>query len=340
MWRVPLHYLRTFSPIFFFGFLVLISIIVFSVLGVNLGGATRWISLGPIAFQPSEFLKIAFILYFGGLLAKYHAVGMIGGERRREKKNGKRKAHTFSLNDVIERFHLKPLLMTIAVLGIVVFLLVQQPDMSTMGVIAISGMIMYFLSGTPLWHMGIFLGGGAGLIYLATKFYTHVASRLLVFLQPGTDPLGIGYQINQSIIGIGSGGILGVGLGMSGQKFGFIPEPMGDSVFAIFAEETGFLGSIFLFALYFLFFWQVIRIILGTKDPFSQLVASGIGCWILFQTFVNIGAMTGLAPLTGIPLPFVSYGGSHIVAELMAIGILLNIASKRSSQQPRGKAIS
>ena len=147
-----------------------------------------------------------------------------------------------------------------------------------------------------------------------------------VFLNPDKDPMGSGYQLNQSLIAIGSGGFFGLGLGMSIQKLGFLPQSVADAIFAVFAEETGFAGAIFLISLFLLFFWQGLKIIFNVKDVFLQLLALGIICWIMIQTFVNIGAMIGLLPLTGVPMPFISYGGSALMIELAAMGILLNIS--------------
>jgi len=150
--------------------------------------------------------------------------------------------------------------------------------------------------------------------------------RLRVLLGSIKDPMGIGYQIEQSLIAIGSGGILGLGLGTSIQRFGFIPQTMSDSIFAVFAEETGFIGSLVLIFLFLVLLWRGFRISKRSPDKFSQLFAIGISSWICIQAFINIGAMIGILPLTGIPLPFISYGGSHMVAELIGIGILLNIS--------------
>ena len=153
--------------------------------------------------------------------------------------------------------------------------------------------------------------------------------RILVFLDPKIDPMGMGYQINQILIAIGSGGLTGLGLGMSSQRFGFIPQTMADSIFAIFAEETGFIGCLVLVSLFILLFWRGLRIAKRSQDKFSKLVAIGISSWICIQAFVNIAAMVSILPLTGIPLPFISYGGSHLVGEIIAIGILLNISKSR-----------
>lgn len=154
-------------------------------------------------------------------------------------------------------------------------------------------------------------------------------NRLLVFLHPETDPMGIGFQIKQALIAVGSGGILGLGLGMSRQKFGFLPQPIGDAIFAVFTEETGFIGALILISLFLVFAWRGLKIVKNSADKFSGLLALGITSWIIIQAFVNIGSMIGILPLSGIPLPFISYGGSHILAEMIAIGLLLNISKNK-----------
>jgi len=171
----------------------------------------------------------------------------------------------------------------------------------------------------------LFLIGISSLIALI-KVAPYRMARILVFLDPQTDPLGIGYQIKQALIAIGSGGILGLGLGLSQQKFGFLPQPMSDSIFAVFAEESGFLGATLLISLFFLFLFRGIQISKKVNDNFLKLSAVGICCWISLQALINIGSMIGILPLSGTPLPFISYGGSHLIAELTGVGILLNIS--------------
>ena len=149
---------------------------------------------------------------------------------------------------------------------------------------------------------------------------------MTTFLHPTADPQGTGYQITQSVIAVGSGGLLGRGLGLAQEKFGLLPQPISDSIFVIFAKEAGFAGAIFLISFFLIFLWKGIKIAKKTKDPFYQLLAIGITSWIVLQAFINIGAIIGLLPLTGIPLPFISYGGSALTIELAGIGILLNIS--------------
>jgi len=150
-------------------------------------------------------------------------------------------------------------------------------------------------------------------------------SRVLVFLGVKNDPMGTGYQIKQALIAIGSGGIFGLGVGMS-KQINFLPQTMSDSIFAVYAEETGFIGALVLIFLFLFFLWRVFRIAKNSPDKFSQIFAVGVGSWICLQAFINIGSMIDIFPLTGIPLPFISYGGSHLITELIAVGILLNIS--------------
>ncbi len=298
--RIDLNYYRKYIPLLLFANLLLMVLVFLPIIGSSLGGASRWVHLGFISFQPSEFLKLTFILYLSSWIAV-----------RMEKK----KTETF--------------LSFILIIGIISLFLILQPDIGTLGIIIFSVVAMYFSASTSIWHLILMvLAGSAGLAALI-KFAPYRYDRLLVFLKPEIDPMGMGYQIKQALIAIGSGGIFGVGLGMSAQKYGLLPESISDSTFAIFAEETGFLGSIFLIILFLLFLYRGFKIAKENKDKFSQLIAIGICSWIVFQGFINIGSMIGVLPLTGVPLPFISYGCSHFITELVAVGILLNISKNR-----------
>ncbi len=167
---------------------------------------------------------------------------------------------------------------------------------------------------------------GTGALALLGSLASYRMERILVFLKPESDPMGIGYQVKQALIAVGSGGIFGLGLGMSQQKFGFLPASMTDSMFAIVAKETGFLGCFVLIVIFLTFFWRGFKIGKNTQDNFLKFSAFGIASWILVQTLINISSMIGLFPLAGIPLPFFSYGGSAIIMELIGVGILLNIS--------------
>ncbi|MDD3399507.1 MAG: putative peptidoglycan glycosyltransferase FtsW [Candidatus Pacebacteria bacterium] len=310
--RSPLSRIKKWAPILLLGNLFLMVLVFFPVIGISAGGASRWLNLGITSFQPSEFLKITFILY----LAAWLSSSVI-------KKNGSYPLQ--KINNASNTFT-----SFLIIIGIITALLVMQPDVSTWGVIVMSAVLMYFLSGTPIKHSLYMVAGCIGALFLLIKLAPYRFERFLVFIKPDIDPMGLGYQIKQALIAVGSGGILGKGLGMGLQRYGFVPQSMGDSIFAIFSEETGFLGSFILIALFMVFAWRGFAIARNSKDAFSKLVCLGVSSWITIQSFINIGAMLGLLPLTGIPLPFISYGGSALVAELIAVGIMLNISTKTS----------
>lgn len=273
--------------------LTLISLIAVMLPGVGLKalGARRWLGYGNISFQPAELTKLAFILWSAAFLTK------------------KKKSAPF-----------------VAVLGILVALIMLEPDLGTTVIVVISGLAIYFVSGAPILQMlfiGLIgLGGGLGLIF----FSSYRKARLLTFLNPTRDPLGASYHIRQILLALGSGGLTGLGLGQSRQKYEYLPEVTTDSIFAVIAEETGFIGGVILIFAFLLFIWQGIRIAKQAPDEFGRLLALGITVWIGIQGLVNLAAMTALIPLTGIPLPFISYGGSSLVLTLFACGILVNIS--------------
>lgn len=305
--RIKLSMLKKWAWLFILISLVFMTLVFIPGLGIVSGGAPRWVDLGfsnlHVSFQPSEFLKIAFILYLSAWLAT-----------RTEKKS-------------------LTLIPFLVIIGIIALLLSKQSDVSTLGIIVLVAALMYFSASTPLWHSILIILISLGGLLALVKIAPYRMMRFRVLLGLVEDPMGMGYQIKQALIAIGSGGILGLGLGMSSQKFGFIPQTMSDSIFAIFAEETGFVGCLILISLFLVLFWRGLRIAKRSqdRDKFSQFFAIGISFWIAIQAFINIGAMIGILPLTGIPLPFISYGGSHMVAELIGVGILLNI-SKRSKK--------
>jgi len=306
--KINLVRLKKLAPLFLLVNLIFLGMVFLPHLGVSFGGAARWIKLGPISFQPSEFLKLSFILYLSSWLESqtpHHNKFEVG-------QTEKKFSQTF--------------IAFLTVMGITSIFLIFQPDISTLLMIVLVAILMYFLAETPFWHSIvttlIIVFGFLVLIKIASYRF----NRILAFLNPELDPMGIGYQIKQALIAIGSGGIFGSGLGLSVQKFGSLPHSISDSIFAIFAEETGFLGSLVLVLLYLVFFWRGLKIGKQSADKFSKFCAFGITFWITLQAFVNIGSMIGILPLTGIPLPFISYGGSALISELIGIGILLNIS--------------
>jgi cell division protein FtsW len=301
--KIKLELIRKWAPIILLINLILVVMVFLPFIGIKSGGSSRWLTFGNgFAFQPSEFLKLTFILYGSSLLA--------ARLQDRQKINFSQSFTAF-----------------FATIGIISLLLILQPDISTLGIIVLCGLIIYFGAGTPFWHtLSVVIFGILSLLYLI-KSAPYRAQRWFVFLNPKeADPLGSGYQLNQALITVGSGGISGLGLGMSLQKFGFLPQSMTDSIFAIWAEETGFIGALILILLFLTLVIRGFKISKKSEDKFIKLTALGISSWFCWQALLNIGAMTGIIPITGIPLPFISYGGSHLVAEMAGLGILLNIS--------------
>ena len=313
VFRIPLASLKKWSPYMLLATIAIMVLVLIPKIGISSGGASRWIGLGPVSFQPSEFLKIFFILYLAAWL----------GKQQKLSSNAKRQIRGKSLEPKTFQTLLLPFFL---ILGTISLLLIFQPDIGTLGMIAITATLMYFAAATPIYHtIAVILTGGAALAILI-KTAPYRLNRLLAFLSPDIDPMGIGYQIKQSLITIGSGGIFGYGLELNRQKFIFLPQQISDSIFSVFARETGFIGAIILISLFLIFSWQGFKIIRRTRDQFSQLAALGIVCWITLQAFMNIGSMVGIMPLTGIPLPFISYGGTALISEMIGLGILLNIS--------------
>ncbi len=311
-YKLPLHYIKKISPILLLLNLIVLALVFLPFLGAKFWGAQRWLNIGGIITQPSEALKITSILYLSAWIgSKLSEETAMSWKSRAEK----------GYHNLI--YVLIPFIIFLAVISII---LIFQPDLTTLGIIGLTLAAVYFSAKTPLWHTVSIAAGAAGALFLLVKFSSYRWDRWLVFLQPDSDPLGKGFQLNQSLIALGSGGFWGRGLGMSIQKFGFLPSSMSDSVFAVLGEETGIVGCAILIALFVLFFWLGMQIVKKSNDRFSKLCATGIVFWITLQAFVNIGSVVGVFPVSGVPLPFFSYGGSHLVTELIGVGILLNVS--------------
>lgn len=297
--RVDYHVWKRASFFIFIGSIVLTLLVFIPGIGIEHGGAVRWIDLRFISFQPSEFLKIAFVAYFAAWLS-----------------NTKQKVGTFS-------WGLLPFIIFAGILGIV---LLTQPDTDTYAVIMFAALSMYIAAGAKWRHiLAIALVGVATLALLAfTRPY--IKQRIEVMLNPGANSQTSGYQLKQSLIAVGSGGLWGRGFGQSVQKFNYLPEPIGDSVFAVAAEEFGFIGAIFIVTVFVMFGLEGMKISSGAKDDFGRLFSLGIVILIVSQAFINMGGMIGALPLTGITLPFVSQGGTSLFATLAEVGIVMNIS--------------
>ena len=262
--------------------------------------AHRWLRLGPISFQPSEFVKLAFLIYLASWLGRRHG----------------------KLADFKEGF-----LPYAVILGVVLGLILLQPDIGTAAIVAMVAMGVYWLAGGPLRYLALLLLGGVVALVIIVQVKPHAAARLAAFVNPSADPQGIGYHINQAYLAIGSGGLLGRGFGQSRAKFLYLPEVYGDSIFAVVGEELGFVLSLALVAAFLYLCLRGFKVARSASDEFGRLLAGGIVIWFTGQAFINISAMIGLLPLTGIPLPFVSYGSSALAIALSAVGILANIST-------------
>lgn len=299
--KTKMDFLKKWALFFLLINILFLGMVFLPGVGVKFRGANRWVNLGFFSFQPSEFLKLTFILYLASWLTS------------RTEKSKK--------NEFKETF-----LAFLLIIGLISLFLIFQPDISTLLLILSVSLVMYFLAETPFWHTILVLLVLVLGFLILIRIAPYRFNRILVFLNQELDPMGLGYQAKQALISVGSGGISGLGLGLSEQKFGFLPQSISDSIFAILAEETGLIGSIILILLYLIFFWRGFKIGRESQNQFLRSVAFGVTLWITLQAFINIGSMIRVLPLTGIPLPFVSYGGSALVAELVGVGILLNIS--------------
>lgn len=278
---------------------IILLIAVFTDLGVGAGGAHRWIGIGSFQLQPSEIVKLTFLFYLAVWL---------------EKRQTRLQDYSYGL------------LPFIVLLGTIAGLILLQPDLGSLTIIVCISVIVYFVAGAPLLHLAMLLLGGMGAMAIAIQLAPYRLERLTTFLQLNADPRDAGYHITQALIAIGSGGLFGRGLGHSLQKFNVLPEVTSDSIFAVMAEELGFLLVVGVIALFGIFLWRGVSIARNAPDMFGKLIAIGVAAGIMVQTLVNIGAQTAILPLTGITLPFISSGGSSLVITLASVGVLINIS--------------
>lgn len=275
--------------------IILLVIVLIPGFGQQAGGARRWLDFGIINFQPTEIAKFSVILYL--------ASWFIHRERKR----------FFSF---------------VSLLGFLMFLIILQPDMGTAIIVFALSIIIYFLAGIELSYLALLLPASFFAFLLLIKTSPYRFKRLTSFLDPSSDPLGIGYHVNQILISLGNGGFLGQGFGASRQKYLFLPEAHTDSIFAIIGEEFGFLGGLLLIFVFFALMYYIYRVSASAPDRYGRLMSGGILAYFALQIVINLGGMVGLLPLTGVPLPFISYGGSNLLVSFALIGILINIARK------------
>lgn len=306
-WRLGAARLqRLAKPALIAGF-VLLLMTFFQGLGASSAGARRWLSLGVFSFQPAEALKLFIVLYLAQTLS-----------RRRDRLGGFREGL------------MPPLLLVGAACG----LLLLQPDLSTALLLFLTALAMFWIAGASGRHIVLTLLVVVPLVTLLVYLKPYRWARITAFLDPWKDALDGGYQIVQSLLAIGSGGLAGVGLGASQQKLFYLPEAHTDFIFSILAEELGLLGTLGVLALFVGLVVVGLRIVARTRDPFSRLLALGVTVWLGLQALINIGVVTGLLPTTGLPLPFISYGGTSLVVSLAAVGILAGAAREAAEGSP------
>lgn len=294
---IPYRYWYKFAVPFLILTLFLLLGVFLPGIGIKAYGARRWINLGFFVLQPAELAKLSLIVYLSAWLTS------------QEK----------------GRF-----LAFLTLIGMVVGLVILEPDLGTAIIIGLVGLILYFISGVSLLHFLLLIP-----FFIIGAVTTAVVSpyrlkRVLTFLDPAADPLGASYHIRQVLLALGSGGLFGLGLGKSRQKYAYLPEATTDSIFAIIGEEIGFIGGVLLISLFLFLIHRCYKIGKEAPDKFGYLLAMGITFWISIQTLINLSAMTVVLPLTGVPLPFISYGGSGLVVILFSIGILINISRYRT----------
>jgi len=285
-------------------FVALAVLLLVAVLATHLAhtayGAQRWLKLGPLpAIEPSELVKLALVVYFADWLSRRQG-----------------RLTEFASSTV-------PFAVTV---GGICVLVILQPDLGTAIVIAATSVSLFFVAGADVRQLAVGLIGAAGALVLVVLGAGYRSQRIAAFLDPSRDPLGVGWNITQAQIALGSGGVLGLGLGASRQKFYYLPNAHTDAIFAVVGEELGLLGTLGVLFLFGFLAFRGFRIARRAPDSYGALLATGITCGLVIQALINIGVITATIPFTGIPLPFVSYGGSSLVVSLLAIGIMLNVS--------------
>ncbi len=269
-------------------------------LAATWGTSKSWLAIGGFSFQPAELVKLTFITYLAALFASKDS------EQMESFRDG-----------------LLPFGLMVVVIGTLMLL---QPDLGSFLVIASAAFSIYFVAGAAWGHLVTLVLAGGGVVALMVAAAPYRLARFTSFLNPEADPLGAGYHISQAFLAIGSGGWFGLGLGHSRQKYLYLPEVAGDSVFAVAAEELGFVVMVMFLLVFAAFIWRGLLIAQRAPDRFGRLLVIGIMAWMFFQALFNIGSMVGLFPLTGVPLPFVSYGGSAVVVALAAMGLVVSVS--------------
>lgn len=302
--HIPYRFWRQYSLYFFIISLLLTALVFVPGIGLELNGARRWLDFGFLTVQPAELLKIAYVLYLATWLS---------GQKTKLKKI------------------LHGLVPFLIITGLAASILLLQPDTGTFLVLASAGGIMFIASGAKIRDILILVLIAIIGLGIIVAVRPYVLDRITTFFDPSNDPLGSSYQVRQSLIAVGSGQLVGRGFGQSVQKFNYLPEPTSDSIFAVFAEEFGFLGGVILIVAFMVFALRSLYIAARAPDIFGGLAAVGIAILVTAQSFLNIGSMLAVFPLTGLPLIFISHGGTALLTALASVGILLNISRFKRS---------
>jgi cell division protein FtsW len=301
-YRIDYEHLRRFAPFALVASVLSLGLVLIPHIGLDSGGARRWLGAGSFALQPSEFAKLSLVLYLAAALSSK-------GERVRSLVNG-----------------VVPLALVTALLAVLVL---KEPDMGTASLLTFTAGAMLFAAGARIVHLLMVLMVTAPWVVLLVMHDAYKRARILAFLNPWKDTQDKGFQIVQSLLALGSGGPFGVGLGFSRQKFGWLPETYTDFIGSILGEELGFIGMFAVVALFVIFAYRAARIALNAPDRFGYFLALGCMAMIVIQAFVNIGVVTSSWPVTGVPLPFISFGGSSLVVSLVAVALVVNVGRHR-----------
>ena len=296
-YKFPYKKLKKIAVWLFLPSLFLMILVFVPGISLTTRGANRWLDLGFVTFQPSELIKLTFIIYLAAWLSTH-------------------------IRDISKK---SSLISFSALLGVLVVLLILQPDLSTLGIIVATSVVMYYAAGARFKYLASIGAVGTGVLILFIQTSQYRLNRILTLLNPSADPLGLGYQINQILIAVGSGQFFGTGL-LQGSHKKFLPLVMNDSIYAVWAEETGFIGSVILVLLFLLLSWRGFKIATLITDNFGKFIMVGLTVWFFVQASINIAAIIGIFPLTGVTLPFISYGSSSMIVTLVGAGLMLQLS--------------
>ncbi len=300
-YRMDYHVLRRAAPYLVLASLAGLALVMVPHVGIAVNGARRWIGAGPVSVQPSEFAKLAMVIYLSAMLAAR-------GDR------------IVRLVDGLVPLCIFPFL--------IAAMIAKEPDVGTASLIVLTAFTMYFAAGARIPHLLAIVGACSPWVAIMILRSQYERARILAFLNPWRDPRNTGFHIIQSLLALGSGGLVGVGLGTSRAKF-YLPEEYTDFIYSVLGEELGLIGALFVVALFMALAYRAVRIALGAPDRFGFFLAVGCTAMIVIQAMINIGVVTSSWPVTGVPLPFISFGGSSLIVNLIAVALILNVGRYR-----------